>query len=102
AEEVSAVRRWRASKTVVELAERRDHALEVRLLWDPGAGGRVWVDVVNKLSGSRFSIHADPERALDVYYHPFAYFLPAGAQPRRVLRLQSRLTLGPPSPKCWP
>jgi hypothetical protein len=41
--------------------------------------GRVWVDVVHTHTGENLTIEADPSRALEVYYHPFAFCLPEAA-----------------------
>jgi hypothetical protein len=37
------------------------------------------VSVLHEESGEAFSVDADPENALDVFYHPFSYCLPAAA-----------------------
>ena len=59
---------------VVELATRSSDGLEVALNWSRRSG-RVWVDVLHVATGESMTIDADPARALDVYYHPFAYCL---------------------------
>jgi hypothetical protein len=59
---------------VVELATRSSDGLEVALSWSRRSG-RVWVDVLHVATGESMTIDADPARALDVYYHPFAYSL---------------------------
>ncbi len=74
-------RRRGVPRTALELAERRDDGLEVILLWDPDTAGRVWVDVVSLSSGEGFVIHAESDRALDAFYHPFAYALQTAERP---------------------
>jgi len=64
--------------TVVELAARSSDGLEVALNWSRRSG-RVWVEVLHLATGETFRIGADPAKALDVYYHPFAYCLAAAA-----------------------
>ena len=63
---------------VVELAARTGNGLEVALHWNRGSGS-LWVDVVHVATGETLTVDADPARALDVYYHPFAYCLAAAA-----------------------
>ena len=63
---------------VVELATRCSDGLEVALNWSRRSG-RVWVDVLHVATGESTTIDADPARALDVYYHPFAYCLAEAA-----------------------
>ena len=55
-----------------ELAYRENGGLEVALYWEP-ATGRLTVCVCDHRAGAYLEIPADPEMALDVYYHPFAY-----------------------------
>jgi hypothetical protein len=57
----------------VELATRQGDDLRVDLLWDR-ATGQVWVDVLRLSTGECFRIEAQPGSALEVYYHPFAFF----------------------------
>ena len=58
--------------TVVELATRSGDGLEVALNWSRRSG-RVWVNVLHLATGESMTIQADPSKALDAYYHPFAY-----------------------------
>lgn len=58
----------------VELARRVGGGLDVLLLWDRHSG-RVWVRVLHCGSGRSFTVDASPSKALDVFYHPFAYRL---------------------------
>jgi hypothetical protein len=55
-----------------ELASRDGDGVHVRLLWHPVAGA-VTVAVVDERLGDRFQIAVPPDRALDAFYHPFAY-----------------------------
>ena len=55
-----------------ELAHRKGDGLEVTLFWQP-ATDRLTVRVCDHRRGARMEIPAQPERALDVYHHPFAY-----------------------------
>ena len=55
-----------------ELAARESEGLYVRLLWDPIADA-VTVAVEDLRAGDRFNLAVARERALDAFYHPFAY-----------------------------
>jgi hypothetical protein len=55
-----------------ELARREGDGLAVVLLWDP-AGNTVTLSVTDERTGDRFQLAVDRERALDAFYHPFAY-----------------------------
>jgi ABC-type phosphate transport system ATPase subunit len=55
-----------------ELAERESEGLRVQLLWDPIADA-VTVAVEDLRAGDRFHLAVARERALDAFYHPFAY-----------------------------
>ena len=57
---------------VLELATRETDRLEVVLLWGRRSG-RVWVRVTDRLTGKVGRVDAAPDRALDVFNHPFAY-----------------------------
>lgn len=63
---------------VVELAARRGDGLEVALLWNRHSGS-VWVDVLHVATGESLIVDAEPAKALDVYYHPFAYCVAVAA-----------------------
>ncbi len=56
----------------VDLASRRGGDLEVILLWAPTTG-RLWAVVLHLPTGDFFMVDANPENALDVFHHPFAY-----------------------------
>lgn len=55
-----------------ELAARDSHGLHVQLLWDP-TGNAISVEVQDLDAGDRFHLAVARERALDAFYHPFAY-----------------------------
>jgi hypothetical protein len=55
-----------------ELAARETDGIHVLLLWHPDANA-VSVSVEDARVGDRFQIAVAPERALDAFYHPFAY-----------------------------
>ena len=55
-----------------ELARRENDGLAVVLLWDPGENA-VTVSVADTRTGDRFQLAVDGSRALDAFYHPFAY-----------------------------
>jgi hypothetical protein len=66
------------SSNVVELATRSGDGLEVALHWNRRSNS-LWVDVHHLATGEILTIDAEPARALDVYYHPFAYCLASAA-----------------------
>jgi hypothetical protein len=55
-----------------ELAHRADDGMNVKLLWSR-TDKRLAVEVSDFRSCRRFRLEAPPDRALDVFYHPFAY-----------------------------
>jgi hypothetical protein len=55
-----------------ELAYRRDGGIEVALLWNT-VTGRLTVTVADLASGEAFQLPVAPDRALDGFYHPYAY-----------------------------
>jgi hypothetical protein len=55
-----------------ELAARDGDGLRVQLLWDPIANV-VTVGVEDLRAGNRSHVAVARERALDAFYHPFAY-----------------------------
>jgi hypothetical protein len=59
-------------KEARELARRESHGLAVRLVWDP-SNDAVTVSVTDSRTGDRFQLAVDRQRALDAFYHPFAY-----------------------------
>ena len=62
------------TSTWTELANRTSDGLDVTLVWANRDGkDEVVVRVADFKEGAYFEIPAEPARALDVYYHPFAY-----------------------------
>jgi hypothetical protein len=55
-----------------ELAARVNDGIHVLLLWHP-ADDAVTVSVADDRTGERFELPVAPDRALDAFYHPFAY-----------------------------
>jgi hypothetical protein len=55
-----------------ELAAREGSGIHVELLWNPGEYA-LTVSVEDARVGDRFQIAVAPDRALDAFYHPFAY-----------------------------
>ena len=55
-----------------ELAQRVSGTEEVLLLWHP-AGDRVELSVRNLETGVGFDVEVAPERAIEAFYHPYAY-----------------------------
>lgn len=55
-----------------ELACRESDGLNVVLFWHP-RNGAVTVSVADSRTGERFQLAVARERALDAFYHPFAY-----------------------------
>jgi hypothetical protein len=55
-----------------ELAARESDGLHVLLLWHPGENA-LTVSVEDTRVGDGFSVAVAPDRALDAFYHPFAY-----------------------------
>jgi len=56
----------------IELAARRNSGVEVRLLWRR-EGDVCTVAVNDDVTGETFEVEVTRERALDAFYHPFAY-----------------------------
>ena len=61
-----------ATSQTRELAVRESDGIHVLLLWNPDENA-VTVSVEDERVGDRFQIAIAPERALDAFYHPFAY-----------------------------
>jgi hypothetical protein len=55
-----------------ELAVRVSNGTQVRLLWRQGTS-QVWVEVWEPATAGALRIQAQPENALDVFRHPYAY-----------------------------
>jgi hypothetical protein len=56
----------------IELANRRNGNVEVWLYWRRG-DGECTVSVSDEWTGEAFELKVERERALDAFYHPFAY-----------------------------
>lgn len=61
-----------ATSETRELAARETDGIHVLLLWHPDENA-VSVSVEDARVGDRFQIAVAPERALDAFYHPYAY-----------------------------
>jgi hypothetical protein len=61
-----------STTTARELAERESDGVRVLLLWHPEENA-LSVSVDDARAGSCFQLAVAPDRALDVFYHPFAY-----------------------------
>jgi hypothetical protein len=81
-----------------ELAFRASNGTQVRLLWRQGTK-QLWVEVWEPATASALTFQAQPENALDVFHHPYAYaglqnsLLPAealGACERRPQAVENR------------
>lgn len=57
---------------MTELAHRQNDGLSVALLWSR-AKKHLIVAVSDDRTGERFELEAEPDNALDVFYHPYAY-----------------------------
>jgi hypothetical protein len=55
-----------------ELAARDSDGIRVVLLWHP-CENTLTVSVEDARFGDRFQLAIAPDRALDAFYHPFAY-----------------------------
>jgi len=55
-----------------ELAARESDGIHDALLWHPGENA-LTVAVEDERAGHRFHLTVAPDRALDTFYHPFAY-----------------------------
>jgi hypothetical protein len=57
---------------LVELAERSNDGLEVRLLWNRGTG-EIVLELTDGRTGTTREVQVADDRALDAFQHPFAY-----------------------------
>jgi hypothetical protein len=57
---------------ITELAQRRTDGLEITLVWARDDDS-VHVTVVNERTGRIVDFPVDRAKALDAFYHPFAY-----------------------------
>jgi hypothetical protein len=55
-----------------ELAARESDGIQVLLFWHPDENA-LTVSVEDARDGDRFRLAVAPDRALDAFYHPFAY-----------------------------
>jgi hypothetical protein len=55
-----------------ELATRESDGINVVLLWHPDENA-LTVSVEDSRIGDRFQLAVAPDRALDAFYHPYAY-----------------------------
>jgi hypothetical protein len=55
-----------------ELAVRDSDGIHVLLLWHPD-DNELTVSVEDARAGGRFQFAVAPDRALDAFYHPYAY-----------------------------
>jgi hypothetical protein len=55
-----------------ELAARDSDGIHVVLLWDPDDDA-LTISVADTRVGDRFQLAVAPDRALDAFYHPYAY-----------------------------
>jgi hypothetical protein len=58
--------------TLTELDHRSADGIEISLLWSRMTN-QLMVAVADSRSGESFEVQAPPDRALDVFRHPFAY-----------------------------
>ena len=61
-----------ARRPRIDLATRRNDGIDVTLWWTP-AEDTVSVEVLHVASDSSFELAVERTRALDAFYHPFAY-----------------------------
>jgi hypothetical protein len=66
-----------SATTARELAHRSADGVHVTLLWHPSTD-RVSVQVSDEGSGDTFEFEAPAARALDAFWHPYAYAAFAG------------------------
>jgi hypothetical protein len=57
---------------VCELASRTSGGIEVTLLWNRRSD-ELRVCVTDSHAGTYFEVHAEHDKALDVFHHPYAY-----------------------------
>ena len=62
----------RTTENSRELAARESNGIHVLLLWHPREDA-LTVEVEDPRIGNGFELAVAPERALDAFYHPFAY-----------------------------
>jgi len=57
---------------ITELAQRRNDGLEITLVWARDDDS-VHITVLNERTGRTVAFPVDRTKALDAFYHPFAY-----------------------------
>ncbi len=57
---------------LVELAERSNDGIEVRLVWNRGTG-EIVLELTDDKTGTALEVQVPDDRALDAFQHPFAY-----------------------------
>jgi hypothetical protein len=78
--------------TVRELAQRRSGTDDILLLWRPEID-RVELFVRDVATGAGLLTEVDPARAIDAFYHPYAY-APGRGKSRRVSRSEKTIVDG--------
>ena len=63
----------------IDLAHRRSDGIDVVLWWSP-EDDSVAVEVLHLATDETFEVAVERERALDAFYHPFAYAARRGAE----------------------
>jgi hypothetical protein len=56
----------------IDLAHRRNDGIDIVLWWSPEDDG-VAVEVLHLATDDSFELVVERDRALDAFYHPFAY-----------------------------
>jgi hypothetical protein len=74
----------RQHETWSELAVRENDGLAISLVWSK-ASGRTRIVVVDQTFEAEFHVDVPPARALDAFYHPFAYAAGRGLEPGSVI-----------------
>jgi hypothetical protein len=59
-------------QTYRELADRTNDGVEVVLFWHQ-LSNELTVSVSDQRTGAHFELEAEPDNALDVFHHPYAY-----------------------------
>ncbi|MGN6166871.1 MAG: hypothetical protein ACTHQQ_01695 [Solirubrobacteraceae bacterium] len=95
----SALDRAAVAPVVRELDRRHSDGIDVRLLWNQTAD-QVVVAVFDAKTGDAFKLQAAPERALDVFHHPYAYAALKGHAQNERLAIRASWNLGGPASRC--
>ena len=78
----------RTRESIRELAERTSNGTLTRLFWLRGTR-QLWVEVYDRELDETLVIQAQPERALEAFYHPYA-FATADAGPQTGVAQRAR------------